>query len=276
MLDENKKLYEDLASNIPDYKTADRNDLVFRCAEEKFNSPKYNQLLAAVIFRYWRLINKFYQQSKDIANEYDCYEWLINSITYTLKHASWKNPESSVYKDPQAGDRMINQCMASQRLTFYQQHNRFNRKINYNLYSIDYLSENNMTVGDIDDSDNIDFNIYINNLIQRLVDLNFYFEILILDGLLNLNLNKDNELDKSKLKRFISNIDPAYCDLICREYMVETDAIYKILDNYKNLSYMTADKYLDKCLSNLKGIIKKDYGKELTNADRVIKYVELW
>lgn len=276
MLDDYRKIYEELASNIPDYRTADRNDLVFRCAECEFNSPEYNQLLAAVIFRYWRLINKFYQQSKDIATEYDCYEWFINSITYTLNHASWKDPVSSIYKDPHAGDRMINQCMFSQRLTYYQQHNRYNRKLNYNLQSINYLTENNFDIEDTSFNTDIDFNLYISNLVSKLVSLNFYLEILILDTCLNINNPEDIQTDKTKLKRYINSIDKKYCKLIADTYIIDYAILQENLDRYKNLSYLTANKRLEEAMSNLRSLIKKDYVKELTDADRVIKYVELW
>lgn len=233
MLEEYKDLYKASASMIPDWATMDKNDLCRACIAHESDEVLYNAYLSAIICRYWGLISKFYNQSKNLAEPIDCYDWLIHAITYALKHRQWENPKSTIYNDPKGPDKAVNRCMKSSRLIYYQFHNRKKRRKDYTLISMDDLKENlNSDDANIEDkSANFDYTgfdliFYINEIFNR----KEYFLAFILDLICNddvfefqddstrFNIRKlikhFRELDEAYLLMFANKYDIAYEDVL--------------------------------------------------------------
>ena len=130
MLDEYKNLYCECANNyIKGWKQIDKNQLCNLYIEHENDSKLSQAYLSAIIYKYWKLIPKFYSISYNVVQPEDVYEWLLSSILYALKHRSWLKKDSSIYMDKNGPDKVINRCMKCRRFTYYQAINRKNVRV---------------------------------------------------------------------------------------------------------------------------------------------------
>lgn len=141
MLDEYKESFRQCANLIDGWQDLSKNDLCRKYVENKDNPHLQNSYFAAIMYRYWHLISKYYYMSNNVASPEDCYEWLEDSVYGCLKATSWDREDSSIYKDPNGPDKVINRCMKCARLTYYQFINRKKRKDNFGLLSLDEMTE---------------------------------------------------------------------------------------------------------------------------------------
>lgn len=141
MLDEYKELCRSAANVIPDWEKVSKNDLCRAYVSNKNNPYLQNGYFSAVLYKYWNLISKYYYMSVNCATPEDCYGWLVDSVSCCLNLASWENPDSSIYRDENGPDKVINRCMKCARLTHYQFINRKKRKDNFGSLSLDELKE---------------------------------------------------------------------------------------------------------------------------------------
>lgn len=141
MLDEYKELCRSSADIIPGWTKMTKNDL---CREYVLNKGKeelQNAYLSAILYKYWNLIGKYYYMSSNCATPEECYSWLVDSVSCCVNLASWEDPKSSIYRDPNGPDKVINRCMKCARLTYYQYINRKKRKNDFGILSIEDLKE---------------------------------------------------------------------------------------------------------------------------------------
>lgn len=141
MLDEYKELCRKSAGIIKGWENLSKNDLCRAYVENKENPEIQNAYVSAILYRYWNLIAKYYYQSSNCATPEECYGWLVDSVCCCVNLAAWENPDSSIYKDPNGPDKVINRCMKCARLTYYQFINRKKRRDEFGLLSIDELKE---------------------------------------------------------------------------------------------------------------------------------------
>lgn len=232
MLDEYKDLYLVSARRIPNWETMDKNDLCRDCIANEGNTTLYNDYLSAVICRYWSLIPKYYNQSKNLAEPVDCYDWLIHAILYAFKHRQWENPDSPIYNDPKGPDKVINRCMKSSRLIYYQFYNRKKRKKEFNITSIDELQDN-LNSDDINiedesaeiDISELDLNFYINQIFrEKEYFLSFILDIICTDDV----FEKHNNLTKFNLKRLVKyfkSIDENHLKIFADKYDLDYNEV---------------------------------------------------
>ena len=242
MLDEYKNLYTLSAEPIKNWRTIDKNELCRLCIKYENDADKFNSYLSALILRYWNLIGKFYNMSQNLAEPIDCYDWLIHSIMYALKHRQWENPESAVYNDPKGPDKVINRCMKSSRLIFYQFKNRKKRKKEFQIVSIDELKDS-INSGSIDiedesfniDTQDIDMRFFINQTFGK----KEYFLSFILDCICNEDIF-DNEngfisMNPKKLAKRFKSIDDRYLNVFSKRYDLDHDDVYQAAILAKNI-----------------------------------------
>lgn len=140
MLDDIYKSYKTSAQFISDWDTMNKNDLV-NAYVDCTDDLKREHYIGAIVCRYWGMLKAMYQKSYMAMTEEDCYDCFISALLYSLDRQAWRNPSSKLYNDPNGADKAINVCIASRRNTFFQQNNRYNRKINHGLASIEQLQE---------------------------------------------------------------------------------------------------------------------------------------
>lgn len=142
MLDEYRELCKQSADVVPGWKDMSKNDLCRAYVANKDNQILQNAYISAILYKYWNLISKYYYMSVNCATPEECYGWLVDSVACCVNLASWENPKSSIYNDPNGPDKVINRCMKCARLTYYQFINRKKRKDDFGLLSTDELREN--------------------------------------------------------------------------------------------------------------------------------------
>lgn len=142
MLEETKKIYEESANlYVKDWKSLNKNELVRQAIFNK-DTKYYDGYVSAIMLRYWGKMLSYYHRCKLVATVEDVHMWMTQAVMYALKHHPWTDPKSSIFEDENGPDKVINRVFESKRLTFYQQLNRYNRKINSGILSIEALSEN--------------------------------------------------------------------------------------------------------------------------------------
>ena len=141
MLDEYKELCRQSANLISGWTEMTKNDLCRAYVANKQDKILQNAYLSAILYKYWNLIGKYYYMSANCATPEECYGWLVDSVCCCVNLASWENPKSSIYNDPNGPDKVINRCMKCARLTYYQFINRKKRKDDFGMLSTDELRE---------------------------------------------------------------------------------------------------------------------------------------
>lgn len=217
MLDEYKQIYEEVASaGLPNWKKVNKNELI-KTAASLSNGPQRDSYVAAIMLNYWNKISKFHSKCKLVATPEDVHTWLTTSVMYALDKRPWESDTSSIFNDPNGPDKVINRCMECRRITFYQQLNRFNRKINSLILSLDSITE--------DRKDSVapaytDFYLFeVHNIVTSQFLDHHYVGALLLNGVLYDNL-KVSEDDYRKVANQLKKVDIADAPTLSERYNV--------------------------------------------------------
>ena len=252
-----KDFYESLANQIPNWKTMSKNELCFKYIEESSKQNKISDsYLAALICKYLPKVDKYYYLNIKSATLEECYDWLIDAILYVLNHQRWNDKDSSIYQDKNAPDKMINRCLQSNRLIHYQASNRYKRKLNYTLNSLDEIKE--------------EYNIDIDNKQDSFLDLDKqiikffrekeYFAAFVLDGILNNDsfdiINNNKVFSRKKLAKHIRHLDDEYCEVFAELYDLDVEKVKHAALYCNKLNTEKIYKKLDSLFNYLKRIIK--------------------
>ena len=269
MLEDTYSMFEEIASaEIPNWRQINRNDLFVECVNNENNSKLYSAYLAALICTYRSKLDTLYYQSQPVFSAEDCYDWIVTSLMYTIKHRKWLDPKSSLYNDPKGPDKAFNICLKSERLTAYQASNRYKRKINALTYSIDQQIEDlgdSVTPAESYDSHADDFDY----LVIRAFIVKDYFKAFTLDLILHENvfysvLQNDEVLTEFSMKRLLHmlrQLKEPYFQMFSDKYKF---SIEKVRKAYTYCEKLQTDVYLEKVnrvlqelKRELKGVIKK-------------------
>ena len=222
MLDENKQIYEEVARTyLPNWKNMNKNDLI-REASDMPNGPEKDAYVSAIILKYWNKINKFYSKCKLVASPEDVHMWLTIAIMYAMDNKPWEDPSSSIFEDKNGPDKVVNRVMECRRITFYQQLNRYNRKINSNILSLDSLTE------DFKDSVlpvyNESYMIEVSEMVSRKFNEEEYVMAFVIDAILCENL-KNREEDFKKFVTHFRKMDNEFCEGFASRYCLDEEAV---------------------------------------------------
>ena len=263
MLDEYKDLCRRSADLIPDWKSMSKNDLCRAYVQNKDNPEIQNHYLSAILYRYWNLISKYYYMSANCATPEDCYEWLVDSVCCCVNLASWENPDSSIYKDPNGPDKVINRCMKCARLTYYQFINRKKRRDNFGLLSIDELKElfGNSVAEPVDyelecDASEVMIKEYGGTMFNR----KDYFIAFLIDCIISSNIfditKNDNEsyfeFNLRKLVKVMNNLEDEYPLVFAETYGIPVEKVVKGFSYVKDIPECNMRKKIIQSLDSLK------------------------
>lgn len=263
MLDEYKELFRKCADAVDNWKELSKNELCIRYVENKDNPSLQNAYFSAIMYRYWNLISKYYYMSCNVATPEDCYEWLEDSVYGCLKASSWEKPDSSIYKDPNGPDKVINRCMKCARLTFYQFINRKKRKNNFGLLSLDEMKEmfGNGTIEPEDTTfEDQASNVMIYEYVRSKFLIKDYFLAFMLDCIDSHNTFdvtvEDNSLyskfNIKKLVRALGQLDDSYIDFFSKRYKLDRDSVSEGFRYFKNINPSSFNKRIQYRLEELK------------------------
>lgn len=191
MLEEYKELCKSTADLIPSWELMTKNELCRAYVANKDNKFVQNAYFSAILCKYWNLISRYYHMSENCTTPEECYGWLVDSVACCVNLASWEDPKSSIYGDPNGPDKVINRCMKCARLTYYQFINRKKRKNDFGALSIEEFKDTyGCDITDLQDPDqDIDISsMDINDYVIETFNKKDYFVAFMLDCILNSNV----------------------------------------------------------------------------------------
>ena len=266
MLSEYLKNFTVIAdSNIEGWRNIDKNKLCFLCCENEHNETLYNAYLSAIIVRYWGLIRSNVRQGNGAYDEWDCYNWLIDSILGTIKTKSWLNPESSLYNDSAAPDKSINVRMKSHRQGFYQWSNCKKRSLNFTSnYSYEQLYDlcGDKAFPSVEDL-SVDSNLtsmYINKYIESEFKDKNYISSFLLHTILNYDVfdavkddngKKEMQFNKKKLYSTLKHMDDDFANKFSTIYEFDSEEVNEARNQCVSLSRVRLYQLIDKSIEKI-------------------------
>ena len=264
MLDDLKKLCENTANIVPNWRSLSKNDLcnLYLDYEEK-NPMLASAYFSAILYNYWSVIPIYYASTAACASPEDIYDLLVDAIVYALKHKKWKDPKSKLYGDPNGPDKVIHIAMKSLRLNYLTYSNRHKRAadINVNKNSLNSLEED---YGDIIYSNNDFYESphysEINDFIVEAFNKKDYFTAFLIDGIINgdtFKVEKDDQgtyttFVSKKLVKHLKHIDDNYCMYFAHNFHLNFD---QVKEGYSHISELSSTKMytkIDRTLLNLR------------------------
>lgn len=238
-----------------DWRTENKNDLCNKYLNAQSDADR-SKYVAAIICRYWNMLCSSYGKCFSAVEEEDAYTWFTRAILYVLKTHPWTNPNHKLYNDKNGPDKCINICIESSRNTYFQQSNRYNRKINHETDSLDRLSEEYKDTY-MPGEDNIaNDEEYDKDLLVKKTFLSgdIFFAVMI-DMIFNSNVfteNKDGtvQFDKMKLVKNIKSIDVKYVKYFAKRY----ELVESKLNELYNYSKASKQKILNSIEFNLQAL----------------------
>jgi hypothetical protein len=254
MLEGIRSIYEKVATNLlPDWKDIDKNDLIRKACEYE-NGPYKDAYVAAIMLKYWNKIPQFYYKCKLVTTPEDVHTWLTTAVMYALNKQPWNNPESTIYNDPNGPDKVVNRGMESRRVTFYQQLNRFNRRINSDILSLDTLVEDYKDVFIPESSDSYAFEH--EELVQQFFNKKDYFMAFMIDAIFYEGVVTDT-LNKKKLLTHLRHLDKNFFKRFSKTYNIPTEDVQKAATYVTQVSAYKMKTKIEYNLLRLKKVIQE-------------------
>lgn len=248
LLSENKQIYEDKANlHLHNWQTINKNELVLE-AIKNIDTPKYDSYLAAIILRYWSKIESYYNKCRLVVSPEDVHSWVVGGILYAIKYQPWNNKDSSIYNDPNGPDKVINRFIESRRVTFYQQLNRYNRKINSAILSLNSLTEDlfDSVAPTYEDK----YDIEAEELILKYFNKMDYFTAFMLDAIIFDNYIMPDHT--KKLATHLINYNENSCRIFSNRYNIPLDKVVEASKYITNLSRFKVNSKIKSTLDRLK------------------------
>ena len=225
MLDDYRRLYEHSADAliIYEWRKENKNNLFHKYIEYEKSDPKLAEAyIAAIMVRYWNLVNSYYAKGKGAYTAEEVHDWLLDVVCCALRDRPWlPGSGNRLENDPNGPDKYINVCMLSRRQGFYQWSNAGKRAASFTQNcSLERIMEDS---GDIK---NVDFNIDLKNWIVKEFKSKNYMNSFLIDGIINTSVIDYTETEKGiysqfnkkKLSKHIRFYDPKYCDTFSKLY----------------------------------------------------------
>lgn len=253
MLENIKSNYQEVADlNLPNWREINRNDLIKTAAELK-NGPLKDGYISAIMLTYWNKIIKYYYKCSMVATPEDIHSWLVIALTYALDNKPWENPKSSIYNDKNGPDKVINTAMESRRLTFYQQLNRYNRKINSDLLSLDKLTEeyNDVFVPAVHDKCDFEIGEFIVDYFKN----KDYFMAFMIDAIVHEDVLTPN-FNIKRLSSHFRHMDDIFFYRFSNMYSIPIDEVREASTYVSNLSTYKFKNKVEYCLILLRNKFK--------------------
>ena len=255
MLNENKLIYQELADSlIPDWKEKDKNQLVIEagnCTDTRLKDA----YIAAIMVKYWNKLDNYYYKCKLVTTPEDIHTWLVMAVTYAVDEKPWEDPNQSIYGDKNGPDKVINRIIESKRLTFYQQLNRYKRRINSAIISLDSLVDEYKDVfaPSYSDGNNIEYD----TLVIHYFNVKDYFMAFLIDAIMYEDVMDDKGLSKRKFSSHLRNLDDIFCETFSSRYKLPFEDVKNSITYVNNLSNYNLKNKIEYNLIKLKNVMKE-------------------
>lgn len=255
MLEQNKEIYQQTADSlIPDWRKQNKNDLIIQ-ASNCTDSRLKDAYISAIMLRYWNKLDSYYYKCRLVTTPEDIHTWLVIAVMYAIDRKPWEDPAQAIYGDPNGPDKVINRIVESKRLTFYQQLNRYKRKINGGITSLDTLMDEYKDV--FAPSYNEDFSVEYETLVVHYFNVKDYFMSFLIDAIMYEDVMDENGLSKRKFSAHLRNIDDLYCEVFAERYNLPLDKVKQSVTYVNNISSYNLKNKIEYSLIRLKNAIKE-------------------
>ena len=232
---------------IDNWQNMNKNELVLKAIEHK-DDQLYEAYLSAAILRYWNKIDSYYNKCRLVVSPEDVHAWVVGGVLYAINYQPWKNEEGSIYNDPTGPDKVINRFIESRRVTFYQQLNRYNRKINGLTLSLDSLTEDLFdTVTPLYEDT---YDIETEELVLKYFNKMDYFTAFMLDAIIVEGYTLPE--NTKKLASYLINYDKNSCRGFAFRYNIPLDKVVEASKYITNLSRFRVNSKIKSTLDKLK------------------------
>ena len=273
MLDDYKKAYDKCADIIPNWRIMNKNDLVNKYIDIEQDPRLANAYMSAIIVRYWGALSKYKLLSYKSISEQEIYhDWLVQAILRAIKHRKWKDPNNKLYNDPNGPDKVINRCIISERLIWFQGANTHKRKQNFNMESIEHIeedTENNTPIPTYESEEMSAGNMDVSNLITNAFDNKEYVMAFMVDGIVNSNvfdsLKDENgkpciKFNEKKLLRHMNTLKPEYSKIFAQMFNKPIKTVEEAILDCNKLSNNRMKTAIKKNMKKLQKIYSIEMG----------------
>ena len=275
MLEACKKAHEEKADLYikEDWRKMNKNLLINKYVEVEKNPALADAYVSAIIVRYWGALSKYYNSSYKVVDAQTCYEWLVSAILWALRAKKWLEPGNKLVGDPNGPDKVINRCIISVRLGFFQSSNTDKRRRNYGLESLDAVAEDVTRSASIPSSvdEGLDEGtLSIVQLIENAFDDKDYITAFLVDGIVNYDVfeyERDDEgrvsscFSRKKLLRHLRALDYNYCKTFAKEYNKPIEEIDLATKECASLSRTRLKTAVNRSMRNLSKFYTKVLGE---------------
>lgn len=257
MLDEIYNSCFETANQLDGWQKLNKNDIANMYLDNRYNT-KGNVYAAALLCKYWYKVGLLWKSYGKSMSQEDCYAVVWDGIERAMDYASWRNPENSLYQDPNGPDKAINVCIDSINKTCHTFSSRLKRKANHqaNVVSLDSLYDSAKDYSShLYEDDNFIYysnNNFVNIYIDELISKNRLPEAIIIDvicygGLESFGVNN--------IVREIHQLNAKYAEDFTEEYGVPENTVRECLNSINDLSQYQLNKLIRRTLH-----LAKKYG----------------
>lgn len=254
-----KEVYLSVASTLSNYKEIGQIELAEKYLE---GGPNKDAYLAALVLRYWNIIDKMVYKDYGLYDEKEAYDWFMDSLLYALQDRPWRKEGSTVYNDSKAIERILNTCVKCARANWFQASNRHKRKINHNLASLESLSEDyndayvpRELVMDYEPDSSYKY------IVIDAFEKQQYLFALIVDIIVNdLELEKCKDLKSliTNLKKSIKTLDKDYPQIFATSYNIPREKVENSFQYIYNMSDGKLKQAIENYVYKLKVLLKNE------------------
>ena len=265
MLDEIRKSLLDTASIIKNYENIPNQELIDKYIDTK-NTILKQAYYSALVLNNWITIYKLKSSVNNI-KEFtieDCYDWVIDAIEVCLHYQSWRDKNSSVYKDPNAFDKMFNLKVSQIRILAIKDLFKNKDKSNFQCESLDKMKEDikfEPACRDYDMNDTY-------TLIAYYIDNYDYLKAVMIDKICFgdvwiKNKNGNVNFSQNKFINELSNINENYFSYFYKKYSnVNIEALKELRQKLKKYPRRTLPMFIKKRQDSMRYEISQVLQKE--------------
>lgn len=239
MLEETRRIYEQEASFIPDWREMNRNDLCRKYIEFENDRMLASSYFSAIVLTYWGKLNK-----KEIPRqETGLYDLLIDSIMLALKHRAWEREGSSIYQDPNGPDKAINRIFKTRLINERIKARAQKYYADTSALSLNDLLEKTdgyLDMGEEDESNGMCLSIDIKDFVK----INFKYKDYFMSFLIHIVAYENCIDDRDGVKQvsvkricgFIHHMDDVFYERFAKEYELDVERVKKAAQYFINLN----------------------------------------
>jgi hypothetical protein len=233
VLEEYKKIYREIADiAVPNWETINKNELIREAIVNK-NSESFDGYMSAIILKYWNKMCSYYYKCRLVITPEDAHAWVVQSILYAIENQPWTKEDSSIYNDKNGPDKVVTRYLECLRLTFYQQLNRYNRKVNSLALSLENLAEDYLDAYTPKIEE--DSRLLYKDMIENYFNKKEYIKSFILDIILyDYDMNKN--FSRKRLVTMLRSLDNSYYKIFSKRYNIEETKVQNAVQKTKKLT----------------------------------------